>query len=160
MLWMVRVHLFCFFPTSSFLPSRQGVWAAAFLILQGLCHRRFSINKGVLPFWGWWCPPWCPDRRIWRMCWPPRSWWCCTWCPRWCRGRRRWLWSSPLASLPGPIQGRRAGSFLWGNVHLHPKGVEMRETIQTETGRLQIIVQMRYWTRRHSVHYSLMRRYH
>lgn len=115
-------------------------------ILGSLSHRRFSRNQGFLPFWGWWCPPWCPDLQIWRTCWRPLSWWCCTWCLRWCRGLRRLLWSSPLACLPGPTQGHRAGSFLQVNINLHPKAVKTREMVQAEIGQLQINVQMCYWT--------------
>lgn len=145
--WQAFYHLFSFF--CLFLLSGEDIGSenliSCFCNTSGsLSHCRFSRNQ--VPFWGWWCPPWCPDLQIWRTCWRPLSWWCCTWCLRWCPGLRRWLWSSPLVCLPGLIQGRRAGSFLQVNIHLHPKAVKTREMMWAETGQLQINVPMCYWT--------------
>lgn len=136
-------HLLSFFPPI-FSSCRWShcFWESDQLLLW---HFRVSILL-FLPFWGWWCPPWCPDLQIWRTCWRPLSWWCCTWCLRWCPGLRRWPWSSPLVCLPGPIRGRRAGSFLQVNIILHPEAVKTMELTQVETGQRQIPVQMCYWT--------------
>lgn len=127
--------------------------------LGSLSHCRFSRNQVFSPFWGWWCPPWCPDLQKWRMCWRPPSWWCCTWYLRWCRGLRRWLWSSPLVCLPGPIQGRRAGSFLQVNINLYPKPVKTREIYKQKLVIFKLICTCAYKRVRFR-HHLLMRQYH